>query len=887
MLLLCYPLQSAFCQESIKITGTYNRVSLKEFLEEIENQYSNHKFYYLDEWIEKIKISGKFNNSPIDKVMDNLLAGRGLQFYNHGNGILSIVKAVSLSNIGYDNLIEKKNNRSKRIFGNPSFKPQGKVRLTGKIKDGATGDAIIGGSIYITELESGVTTDVNGDYNITLDPGEYHLRYAYIGYQQDNLIVGIYENADLSMDLYEEITKLEEVVVSGEVSDANVSNTQFGAERLSIDRIKSIPAFLGEADVVKAILLLPGVSTAGEGASGFNVRGGNVDQNLVLLDGGLIFNPSHIFGFFSSFNAEIVKDAVLYKGNIPSEYGGRASSVLDVTLIEGNKKKLAGRASAGLTTAKLALEGPIKSGKSSFVLAGRSSFSDWVLQRIPSTQLKNSSASFYDTNLKISQELGQKSRLSLSLYASNDQFSLDVDTVYNWSTFNGSILWDHIFSDKVFSSTTLSKGRYQYNVSDVRGDNQYELNSAIDYEKAKFVVNVSAGTQHDLSFGMEGTVFKFSPGQLNPMEGSFLKPITLENEKGLELAGFVSNEFNINHRFSVIAGMRVSTFSNLGPGTVEIYDDSGSRSAETSIGERLYADGETVRQYYGIEPRFSFKSPLSPTSSLKLSYGIANQYLHLISNTAAITPIDIWKMSDTYLKPLRSTQFSLGYFRNFKENTFESSAEVYFKDLDNIVEYIDHADLILNENLETDVLNAKGHAYGLELSIKKNRGRLNGWMSYTFSRSLRKIIAPTDREVVNGGSYFPSNFDKPHDLTVVGNYKISRKFSLSFNFTYSTGRPVTAPLYRYRIGNLISLDQYSERNELRIPDYHRLDVAFTIDTSIKIKRKLDSSWVISLYNLYARRNAYSVFFRQHFPEGPRKLSVIGTMFPSVTYNVKF
>lgn len=880
-----FPLHWAICQESIIISGSFNKVALPEVIDKIEAEYPNQKFYYLDEWIENVKVSGEFDRTPIYEAMDILLAGTGLRFSNHGNGVVSVVKTTSLSSFGYENTKNKDNH--KKVFGNPSFKPEGKVNLTGNIRDGANAEGIIGGSIYIAELESGVTTDINGAYSLNLEPGEYHLRYAYIGYQEENLVVGLYENASLDVDLFQEVTKLEEVVISGKVSDANISSTQFGAERLSIDRIKSIPAFLGEADVIKAILLLPGVSTAGEGASGFNVRGGNVDQNLVLLDGGLIFNPSHIFGFFSSFNAEVVKDAVLYKGNIPSEYGGRASSVLDVTLIEGNKKKLKGSASAGLTTAKIALEGPIKPGKSSFVLAGRSSFSDWVLQRIPSVQLKNSSASFYDTNLKISQNLSQKSKVSLSLYASNDQFSLDADTVYNWSTLNGSIIWNHIFSDKVFSTTTLSKGRYKYRVSDIKGDNQFVLNSAIDYEKAKMVMKVSAGVKHDLSFGMEGTVFDFSPGQLNPMEGSFLEPETLENEKGLELAGFVSDEYKINQRFSVIAGLRVSTFRNLGPGTVQMYNNTGSRSIETNIGERKYEDGEVISQYYGIEPRFSFKSILNRTSSIKFSYGIANQYLHLISNTAAITPIDIWKMSDTYLKPLRSTQFSLGYFKNFKENTFESSAEIYFKNLDNIVEYIDHADLILNENLETDVLNADGQAYGLELSVKKNKGRLNGWMSYTFSRSLRKVVAPTEREVVNGGSFYPSNFDKPNDLTVVGNYKLSRKFSLSFNFTYSTGRPVTAPLYRYRIGNLISLDQYSERNALRIPDYHRLDVSLTIDTSIKKKRKFDSSWVISIYNLYARRNAYSVFFRQQFPEGPRKLSVIGTMFPSITYNINF
>ena len=794
-----FPLHWAICQESIIISGSFNKVALSEVIDKIEAEYPSQKFYYLDEWIENVKVSGEFNSTPIYEAMDIMLVGTGLRFSNHGNGVMSVVKTTSLTSFGYENTKNKDNH--KKVFGNPSFKPEGKVNLTGNIRDGANAEGIIGGSIYIAELESGVTTDINGAYSLNLEPGEYHLRYAYIGYQEENLVVGLYENAS--------------------------------------------------------------------------------------LDGGLIFNPSHIFGFFSSFNAEVVKDAVLYKGNIPSEYGGRASSVLDVTLIEGNKKKLKGSASAGLTTAKIALEGPIKPGKSSFVLAGRSSFSDWVLQRIPSVQLKNSSASFYDTNLKISQNLSQKSKVSLSLYASNDQFSLDVDTVYNWSTLNGSIIWNHIFSDKVFSTTTLSKGRYKYKVSDIKGDNQFELNSAIDYEKAKMVMKVSAGIKHDLSFGMEGTVFDFSPGQLNPMEGSFLEPETLENEKGLELAGFVSDEYKINQRFSVIAGLRVSTFRNLGPGTVQMYDNTGSRSIETNIGERKYEDGEVISQYYGIEPRFSFKSILNRTSSIKFSYGIANQYLHLISNTAAITPIDIWKMSDTYLKPLRSTQFSLGYFKNFKENTFESSAEIYFKDLNNIVEYIDHADLILNENLETDVLNADGQAYGLELSVKKNKGRLNGWMSYTFSRSLRKVVAPTEREVVNGGSFYPSNFDKPNDLTVVGNYKLSRKFSLSFNFTYSTGRPVTAPLYRYRIGNLISLDQYSERNALRIPDYHRLDVSLTIDTSIKKKRKFDSSWVISIYNLYARRNAYSVFFRQQFPEGPRKLSVIGTMFPSVTYNINF
>ncbi|MDN5204562.1 TonB-dependent receptor [Fulvivirgaceae bacterium BMA10] len=877
---------TAFSQEEITFSGKLENLPLSELLEKIENENPGKKFYYLENWINDIKVTGEFNNAPLKKVMDEVLFGTGLRFFNHNNNVLAIVKTSAISTLNAVDVPEE-TDKTKKVFGDPSFKPQGKVNLTGYLKDGANGDAIIGGTIYVEELKTGVSTNVEGFYSLPLDPGEYHVRFAYVGYQEDYVTLSIYENAKLDMELFSEVTKLEEVVISGEASDANVSNIQFGAERLSIDRIKSMPAFLGEVDVVKSILMLPGVSTTGEGASGFNVRGGNVDQNLVLLDGGLIFNPSHIFGFFSAFNSEVVKDAILFKGNIPAQYGGRASSVLDVKLIEGNRKKITGRAGVGPITAKLALEGPIKKDKSSFVLAGRASFSDWILKRLPSVQLRNSSASFSDANFKLSQDIGEKSKLSLSLYGSQDEFAFDRDTLYNWSTTNATLRWSHLFSDKIFSTAVLAKGRYNYNVEDITGENQYKLTSTIDYERASWQLKITPNFQHSIDFGLDATRFLFSPGNFVPANDSFLEPITLDKEKGLELAAYISDEFKIDHRFSVLIGLRYSTFFNIGPGSINTYDESGSRSEATIVGEQQFSNGEVIQRYDGIEPRVSFKSMLGPTSSLKLSYGITNQYLHLISNTAAVTPVDIWKMSDPFLKPLRASQYSLGYFRNFKDNAYESSVEVYYKKLDNIVEYIDHAELLLNNHIETEVVNAEGNTYGVEVSIKKNKGRLNGWASYTYSRSLRKVQANTARETVNNGETFPSNFDKPHDLTIVGNYRLSRKYSLSFNFTYNTGRPITAPLYRYRVGNLISVDEYSNRNELRIPDYHRLDLSLTIKTNQRKTSKFESDWVVSVYNVYGRKNAYSVFFQQQVPEGPKRLSVIGTVFPSITYNLKF
>lgn len=859
-------------------------------LEEVIKQFQKEKditIFYSKEWVEGQRVPD-IDFSGYDPVpyFTEILSGSGLRIISYNSSIFAIIDPKGkLAVVTEENDTRRTSNLV--TFGTPGASSAEKLTINGRVKDGETGDDIVGATVAIEELSQGMATNIDGFYSLSLSPGKYTITYKFVGYETERRVVNLYDNGNLDIELFSRSETLEEIVVHGRPDDENINNAQFGSDRLTMEQIKSIPAFLGEADVIKSLILLPGVSTVGEGSSGFNVRGGNVDQNLILQDEAMIFNSSHVFGFFSAFNSEIVDEATLYKGSIPAEYGGRASSILNVNLRDGNRKEIAGTAGVGPVSAKMALEGPIVRDKSSFVIGARSSYSDWLLNNMPTVELRNSSASFGDLNVRATTDVGKNSKLTVSLYGSTDAFSFDADTTYNWNTVNGSVNYSRIFSDKVYGSFIFAKGRYSHNIDDITGLNQFNLSSSIDFDKAKMKFSYSPGFLHNISFGVEAIRYRFSPGNFQPVNNSYVDPKVVQNENGLELAGYVSDEWSISSKFSVIGGFRYSAFLNYGPRNVNLYLEGESKREETITGVQEFGKNDLIQSYYGFEPRLSFKYSLDAFSSIKASYGISNQYLHLISNTAAVTPVDVWKLSDKYIEPLRATQLSLGYFRNFNNNSYETSAEVYYKKLDNIVEYIDHADLLLNQHLETDVLNAVGNSYGAEFFLKKIRGRLNGWLSYTYSRSFRTVAGQYQREVVNNGNPFPANYDKPHDVTLVGNYKISRRYSFSFNFTYSTGRPVTAPLYRYQAGNLLGIDEYSFRNQLRIPDYHRLDLSLIMKTSLKKSQLWESSWVFSVYNAYSRMNAYSVFYRQQYPAGPYKLSVIGTIFPSVTYNIKF
>lgn len=764
-----------------------------------------------------------------------------------------------------------------------------KVKLYGKIINNWTGEPVVGVSVYIESLKQGTNTDDQGNYELALNKGTYNVRFSRVGLKTENEFIDLLQDTRLNVTMNEETYNLEEVSVFSERLDANVQRPDMGKNTISLKELTAIPSFMGEADVVKSLMFLPGVQTVGEGASGFNVRGGGVDQNLILQDGAYIFNSSHVFGFFSTFNPVVVNKATLYKSGLPSRYGGRLSSVLDVELKEGDYDNYEINGGIGLVSSKLSLEGPIVKNKVSAVVASRASYSDWMLGLAQNPDVKNSSAGFYDVNVKVGYRMNANNKLTYSGYLSHDNFALASDTAFSWRTFNHVLQWTHSFSDKMVVVSDLVSGTYDYTIEDSEGINSFDIKSRIEYKTARFNFAYDPTEQLQLTFGAEGNLYDFNPGDRRPLtEESGVKPLTLEEERSLELSGYLESEYALTEKFTVRGGVRFSMFSNIGEGTDYIYD-SPSRRKENIIDTVQYASGETIARYSGFEPRFSLNYSLDGKSSVKASYNRTRQYLHLITNTAAVTPVDLWKTSNRYIEPETADQYSIGYFRNLKNNAIETSVEAYYKTADNIVEFKDGTVLLMNENIEGALINGTSRAYGLEMFVNKKTGRLTGWMSYTYSRIFRKVDGEFDDEKINNGEEYPANNDKPHALSMAVNYKKNPLVQYAANFTYSTGRPATVPLSLYDVTNQTSVFNFSGRNKGRIPDYHRLDLSVTFNSKPRIERKWTLSWTFAVYNVYGRKNAYSVFYENLYGSPPKayKLSVLGSAFPSVTLNFKY
>ncbi len=673
------------------------------------------------------------------------------------------------------------------------------------------------------------------------------------------------------------------------VKAVNVTSVQMGVEKLNIKTIKQIPTAFGEADILRVVLTLPGVKTVGEASTGFNVRGGSTDQNLILFNDATIYNPSHLFGFFSAFNPDVVKNVELYKSGIPAKYGGRLASVLEITSRDGNKKKFSGSGGIGLLTGRLTLEGPIIKDKTSFILGGRSTYSSWLLGQLKNTAYKNSKASFYDLNLHLTHDFNAKNSMYFTGYVSKDQFKFNTDTLYGYQNQIASLKWKHVFSNKLYSVLTTGFTKYQYSVvSEKNPVNAFKLAFTIEQTNAKADFSYFIGERHTLDFGASSIHYKLHPGSYSPQGNESLAiPETVQAEQGLESAFYLSDRFEITPKLSLNVGLRYSLFHYLGAKDVLTYGPGLPKHEANVIDTLSYTKGKTIQTYHGPEYRLSARYVLTENSSIKLSYNTLRQYIHMLSNTTAISPTDIWKLSDPHIKPQLGDQVSLGLYKNFQNNTIETSVELYHKNIKNFLDYKSGAQLILNQHIETDVMSTEGKAYGVEVLIKKLTGKLNGWMAYTYSRTLLRVSDAAAGEMINDGKWYPANFDKPHDFTLIGNYRFSHRFSTSLNFTYSTGRPVTLPLSYFDMGGS-ARTYYSERNEYRIPDYYRVDFSMNIEGNHKIKKLAHSSWTLAIYNLIGRKNVYSVYFKsQNGRVNGYKLSIFGQPIPTVTYNFRF
>ena len=869
----------------LRLTGSEQDKKLIQFLQEFERT-EKVQFFFLEEWLAPYTIEGSYQGQTLGDMLTDILRESDLSVIVVHDRALAFVKDPTVE-INRREAIQVATRREQSIekasVGNPDlFRPGKLVTLRGRISHEEDNTPITGATV-VPNAHRGTTTDRDGRYELRLPSGRHVLSVNFIGFRERIIDLTVYDGGDLNLKLQEAPTLLEEIVISSQpINELTVSRP--GQLQLSVGAMKKQPALMGEADLVRQLQSLPGVNTVGEAAAGFNVRGGSIDQNLVLYDGLPLFNTSHALGFFSAFNSEAVQEMSFYRGGIPAEYGGRVSSVLDIRSKSGDMEKWRVNGGIGLVSANVMVRGPIRKNKTTIAVGGRGTYANWYLDLLKNTykDLSNSQVGFYDAEVRLDHMISDKSRLSFSYYRSFDKLRVRGDTSFQWVNQLASLRLDQIFSPRFNGSFQLGMGDYNYTVTDQIPAHGFDLTYKITYPSLKMDFSYTMG-KHRLGFGIQSMYYAFQPGKLMPTSDiSSVRTITMDSQQALESGVYASDSYPITEKLNLDLGLRFSSFLNLGPSTVNVYNPSSPILKNNLVDSIKYRSGQLVNSYNGLEPRAAIRYSLTNESSLKLSYHHIYQYLHLISNTAAVTPVDIWQPSNMFFKPQVSDQISFGYFRDFKQKMYQAYAEVFYKEMNNVLDFKDGAQLILNKQLEADLIQGKGLAYGIETYISKSQGRLTWALSYTYSRSLRTIPG------INNGVQYPSNFDQPHMVNLAWNYRFSKRWSFTGNFAYRTGRPVTVPSYGFTVDGY-GVASFSGRNQYRIPDYHRLDIAFVIEGSHKIKKPWTGSWIISFLNVYAHRNAYSYFFASDTPGQIKtyQLSILGTVVPSVTYNFKF
>ena len=772
---------------------------------------------------------------------------------------------------------------------------QEKFTISGTIYDESNNETLIGVSVAFPELSTGTTTNEYGFYSITLPKGSYKILVSYLGYSTIQETIDLSEKLIKNFKLNEETESLEEIVIESNVEKINIKSAQMSVNKLTAKTIKQIPVVLGEADIIKSIILLPGVTSAGEGASGFNVRGGSADQNLILLDEATVFNSSHVFGFFSVFNPDVIKDVKLYKGGIPAKYGGRLSSVLDIYQKEGNNKNFELTGGIGLVSSRLLAEGPIKKNKSSFLVGGRASYAHLFLKLIDN----ENTAYFYDINSKLNYRFNKNNNLLFSTYFGKDVFGISDNFVNKYGNTVFNLRWNHLFSDKLFSNLSIIYSDYFYGlILDFVG---FEWNSGIRNINLKYDFNYYVSNDFKLNFGVNNIYIKFNPGEIKPnREDSGIVAEKLIDKYANEFATYLEAEQRIGDKLTLQYGFRFSNFLRLGQDELNIYENDlpviynqefqKYESAE-AIGTENYKRSNIISNFSNFEPRISFSYLLNNSSSIKASYNRMAQYLHLISNTSSPTPLDVWTPSGKYVKPQLLDQYAIGYFKSIKNGDYSIETEAFYKDIDNRIDYINGANLIANNEIETVILNGKARAYGLEILFKKNEGNFKGWFAYTLSRSEQLTAGRNENEPgINEGNWYSTPYDKTHDISINASYELNEKWKFSSNFVWQTGQPTNYPVGQYEVQGLnVPIYDDNRRNADRLPSYNRLDISATLTPRKNKNRKWQGEWVFGIYNVYNRKNAASISFSQNretFKNEAVKTSIFGIV-PSVTYNFKF
>lgn len=900
--LLCFISTGSFAQKaSERISGFYPGITFERFIEKMEEETS-FRFFYKKADIEGLRVNLQANNDKLEDVLGQIFLQSDLKFSISRASEVYISKGSKLPVDFPESFFSQASSnpsegsagsedefvRNRRyVIGVPSG-GNSTAKVRGQVISLEKGQPIQGAVVYEKISQTQTITDQQGRYELTLLKGNLTILVQNIGGYTEQRLIDLQGDGELDMSIGEGVFSLSEVVVrSGALT--NVSRPEMGVQSLTAQQLRKLPSVMGEVDILKGILTMPGVNTAGEASVGFNVRGGAADQNLILYDQNTLFNPSHLFGFFSSVNSDLVEGVELYKAGIPVSYGGRLSSVMQVTPKLGRTDKIGGSGGIGPLTGRLSLDGPIGQ-KTTFIVGTRMTYSDWLLDYLEDrADLGASRAFFADFNGTIQHEVNEKNILRFTGYHSEDKFQFDPDTVYSYSNQNFALSWIHFFNDRVEATFSVGQDAYDFQVQGEDNPlNSYRYNFDIRQRFLKAQFRQEKGEQHIFTYGVHSIWYELNPGKIAPFgAASIVIPDDVSTERALETSLFFGDEFEVNDQLTISGGLRYNLYGYFGPQTLPIYAAGEPNLPQNITGEQNYGSGELVNTYHGPEFRLSGRYALTNWSSIKAGVNTMRQNIHLLSNSSVITPTDTWKLSDSFIAPQRGIQYALGYFQNLKDNAVEFSAEVYYRTMENLLDYRSGASIILNDRIEQDVLLTKGKAYGLELFLKKSTGKLNGSVAYTYSRSLLQTDPSEGKEQINRSEWYPSNFDQPHNANAVLNYELSRRVNTTLAGKYSTGRPVTLPIAKFEYGGSERV-YFGDRNSLRIPDYFRLDFSVNLEGNHKVKKLAHASWSFGVYNILGRDNPFSVYY---IPEGGKlqgyKLSIFAEPIPFITYNFRF
>ncbi len=879
--------QFSFGQETINTqSASFQANSIAQIISQLENLYDVQIYFEENKEFERV-ISFSYEDKGIDEVIDRLLKETTYTFVDY-RGYAKVIMPRTLidqnfSSEFYQALqsnLGKENGSNNIVIGTMSqLGADGIANITGIVRDIQTNDPIIGASVQFVDAGSGTITNIDGTFELAVNAGKHELLISSLGFADFYKEVNVLSSGVFDVSLDKGAVQLEEVTVRARAADARISGAQIGVETIDIKTIEKLPSFLGEVDLLKSFLLQPGVSSIGEGASGFNVRGGNVDQNLILQDQVEIFNSSHALGFFSTFNTDLIQKVELYKANIPAKYGGRLVSVMNVEMKDGDFERFKVNGGVGPVSSRIAIQGPIIKDKVSFIGGFRSAYTDWVLNSIKNLEVKNSESFFYDANAKITIKPNENHTLSISGYQSYDDFVYNQEFGFEYKSQFGEFNYKAILSDKIFSDFSIVGSKYESDQNIFSGERSRTIGNNIDYVKAVENIKIVPNEEVELNVGAVSTQYFVDPGTQQPLgDDSNVQDKILDQQKGRETAVYGDATINLGEAFTLIGGARFIFYQFLGPHNEFQYLNPDAPRQDETTGSEL-KEG-SVATYSNIEPRVSARLKLSENSALKAGYSRTSQYINQIFNGDTPTPTSLWQLSTQYIKPLKSHNASIGVFKNLRDNAWETSLEFYARKIDQQYDYVDFAQIQLNDQLETDLRFGEGRAYGAEVSIKKNKGVINGWLSYTYGRSERKI------EGINKNRWYLTNFDKTHDVSFIFNYEPNQRNTLTANFNYSTGRPTTPPLGTFTTNTQVLIPIFANRNSQRIPDYMRLDLSYTLGKGYRTDQKFRTSWTLSLYNVLGRKNAFSVFYtRAAFEKvDANKLSVLGGVFPSLTVN---